>query len=113
MPQARRLARLWRHQSFMERKLKSSKGKTAFSAVKWRELDVEGVCCMEKDIYIGANDRILHFRDLKLVKTHSLPEDEKLKFFYVSDDLILLVLNAGNCYRLLRREGLELLRKWR
>jgi len=107
------LSLLWkRSQSFYERKLLVN-NKHAADSMRWSNLDVEGVCCMGRDVYIAASDRFLYFQELKMVKTHELPEEEKIKFFYVSENLVLLVLNSANRFRLLKRRGLEVVRKWR
>ncbi len=37
--------------------------------IKWSDLEVEGVCCRGKDIYIAARERIYKFHDLRLSKS--------------------------------------------
>ena len=70
----RRLAYLWRNSSGVA--LKNMPLALLSEEQNWRNLDIEVVCSRHKNIFIAADNLILHFHDLKFSGKFSFEDEE-------------------------------------
>ncbi len=76
--------------------------------MEWCRLDIETVCCSDRDIFLAASDRLLQFRELRLRKVFRLPEGDRVRNFYAGRRVLLATLNQGYSYLVVDRESMTL-----
>ena len=104
--EAKKLLYLWKNETFSEWPLLPK-------SLVWKELDVEGVSCSGSDIILASNEKILLFRNLRLKCQHQLLDSDRVKQFFVGNNIIFVVLNGGNSIAVFDRDTLREIKRSR